>query len=202
MPKPRYTQVSLQATPYYHCVSRCVRRAFLCGSDTHTGISYEHRRQWIEDKLLELPKVFAIDICAYAVMSNHYHVVLHVNFECAMNWDRETVIQRWQLLFSGNTLAQRFSKGEKLLKVELELLDKLVEQWRKRLMDISWFMRVLNEAIARQANSEDGCTGRFWAAPMLPCICGTCASCTSEVDPNHRPDSRKRPWQRVWRMSI
>ena len=69
MTKPRREQISLEATPYYHCVCRCVRRAYLCGD------AYEHRRQWVEDKLLELAEVFCIDIAAYAVMSNHYHVV-------------------------------------------------------------------------------------------------------------------------------
>ena len=107
MPKPRHTQVSLDATPYYHCVSRCVRRAFLCGSDTVSGQSFEHRRQWIEDKLYELAQVFALDLCAYAVMSNHYHVVLHVDAAQAKSWSRETVIERWHRLFNGNLLSQR-----------------------------------------------------------------------------------------------
>ena len=58
MPKPRKSLISLQDTPYYHCVSRCVRRTFLCGVDESTGKSYEHRRGWIEDKMLALAKVF------------------------------------------------------------------------------------------------------------------------------------------------
>ncbi len=73
MPKPRKVQVSLETTPYYHCVSRCVRRAFLCGVDDLSGKSYEHRREWIVDRIKELVEIFAIDTCAYSVMSNHYH---------------------------------------------------------------------------------------------------------------------------------
>jgi len=83
MLKPRKAQISLAATSYYHCVSRCVRRAFLCGLDQLTGKSYEHRRGWSENKLLSLPSIFAIEIAAYAIMSNHYHVVLYVDSEQA-----------------------------------------------------------------------------------------------------------------------
>ena len=162
MPKPRHTQVSLDATPYYHCVSRCVRRAFLCGTDSQSGQSYEHRRQWIEDKLYDLAQVFALDLCAYAVMSNHYHVVLYVDAAQAQAWSREDVITHWHQVFNGTLLSQRHARGEALSRVELNVLDKDVVIWRQRLMDISWFMRVLNEAIARQANAEDHCTGRFW----------------------------------------
>ena len=162
MPKPRHTQVSLEATSYYHCVSRCVRRAFLCGTDEHSGQSFEHRRQWIEDKLYDLTRVFALDLCAYAVMSNHYHVVLHVDTVQVESWSREEVITRWHQVFNGTLFSQRHLRGEALSKVELRVQDKDVATWRQRLMDISWFMRVLNESIARQANTEDNCTGRFW----------------------------------------
>ena len=75
MPKPRKTLVFLEATPYYHCVSRCVRRACLCGEDTLTGYKCEHHRKWVEDRLLKLSNIFANNIAVYAAISNHYHVV-------------------------------------------------------------------------------------------------------------------------------
>mgnify|MGYP001362502162 CR=1 FL=1 len=67
MPKPRKQQVSVEATPYYHCVSRCVRQAFLCGTDSVSGQSYEHRRGWLEERsvaiqFLSYPKLPAIDM--------------------------------------------------------------------------------------------------------------------------------------------
>jgi REP element-mobilizing transposase RayT len=96
MTKPRKTLVSLAATPYYHCVSRCVRRAFLCGNDNN-GVSYEHRREWI-DRIIALAAIFAIDICAYAVMSNHYHVVLQIDKGEADAWSIDEVIERWHCL--------------------------------------------------------------------------------------------------------
>jgi REP element-mobilizing transposase RayT len=162
MPKPRKALVSLEATPYYHCVSRCVRRAFLCGKDDHSGQSYEHRRQWIEERMHLLAEVFALDLCAYAVMSNHYHVVLHVDRAQAERWDDDEVIRRWHRVFSGHPFTHRHLAGDSLLKAEQQVVSELAALWRSRLMDISWFMRCLNEAIARQANEEDHCTGRFW----------------------------------------
>lgn len=162
MTRPRNTQISLDATPYYHCVTRCVRRAFLCGEDKATGVSYEHRRQWIEDRLLQLQSVFSIDLCAYAVMSNHYHVVLHVDAEQAQSWQREEVIRRWHQLFKGTVLTQKVAKGQAINSAESKAVDDVVAVWRARLMDISWFIRSVNETIARAANVEDECRGRFW----------------------------------------
>lgn len=162
MPKARKTLISLEDTPYYHCVSRCVRRSYLCGEDKLTGINYEHRRQWVEDKLVILSGVFAIEICAYAVMSNHTHVVLRVNQSKAKSWTNHEVIDRWHQLYAGNYLSQRFLAGLKLNEAENKQLEIFVQTWRERLFNISWFMRNLNEHIARQANREDNCTGRFW----------------------------------------
>ena len=162
MPKPRKRLVSLSDTPYYHCISRCVRRAYLCGIDRKSGCSFEHRRQWIVERILLLSSVFTMDVCAYAVMSNHYHVVLHVNSAAAKQLSAREVATRWLRLFSGPTTVRNWLEGG-WLRSEERLR---VEQWcamvQKRLADISWFMRCLNEPIARLANAEDGCTGRFW----------------------------------------
>jgi REP element-mobilizing transposase RayT len=162
MARPRKHDICLDATPFYHCVSRCVRRAFLCGDDAHTGQSYEHRRAWVEDRLLSISHCFTIDICAYAVMSNHCHVVLHVDVQKAASLTTREVVERWHGLFAGNLLSQRFLAGHSLSDAEVRMLKKQVDTWRENLMSVSWFMRCLNEHIARRANQEDDCTGRFW----------------------------------------
>ena len=164
MTRPRTSLISLEATPYYHCVSRCVRRAFLCGEDDKTGQSYEHRRAWLEEKLLRLPEIFAIDIAAYAIMSNHYHVVLHINADKANAWSDVEVVERWHRLFNGTHHSNKFINNENLLDAERNKLQVDIDKWRLRLHDISWFMKVLNESIAREANAEDKCTGHFWEA--------------------------------------
>jgi REP element-mobilizing transposase RayT len=158
----RKTLVSLSATEYYHCFSRCVRRAFLCGTDEYSGVCYEHRRQWLEERLLFLVKYFAIDIAAYAIMSNHYHIVLHVNRTKALAWSERDVVKQWHGIFSGTALSSKFLSGEPVDPGEMAALQKLVACWRDRLMDISWFMRSLNQTIAQRANQEDHVTGRFW----------------------------------------
>ena len=84
MTRPRSQLVSIDDTPYYHIVCRCVRRTFLCGYDKATNTTcYEHRRQWIEDRIRLLASLFAVEICGYAVMSNHYHVVIKLTPDVA-----------------------------------------------------------------------------------------------------------------------
>jgi len=162
MPQPRNRQVSLDDTPYYHCISRCVRRAFLCGKDSHTGFDFEHRRQWIVDRIKLLCSVYAIDLCAFAIMSDHYHVVLRIDAAQAKQWSDIEVARRWMQIFSGPVLMHQYLGNADMTDPELDNVANLISTWRHRLADLSWFMRCLNEPIARLANAEDHCTGRFW----------------------------------------
>lgn len=140
-------------TPYYHCVSRCVRRAFLCGKDALTGYDFDHRRAWLEQRLQHLAGIFAIDLCAYAVMSNHYHVVLHIDTARLRGWDDAEIVARYGRL---HRLPEGFEDAD------AATVAKLLRRWRKRLGSISWLMKCVNEPLARLANKEDGCKGRFW----------------------------------------
>tara|TARA_R110002110_G_scaffold121431_2_gene297280 strand:+ start:112323 stop:113315 length:993 start_codon:yes stop_codon:yes gene_type:complete len=149
MTSSRSVQVNLEATPYYHCMTRCVRRSFLCGVDSYTNKDYSHRKEWMLARLKTLASVFSIKICAYAIMANHYHLVLHVDAATATQWSDTEVVQRWSAIYPRDA---RLNAKKKLKVLE----------WRSRLYDISWFMRCLNEPLARTANKEDCCKGRFW----------------------------------------
>lgn len=146
MTTSRQQLVSLEHTPYYHCVSRCVRRAYLCGHDATSGRDFSHRRNWIEARLGELASVFAIDLLAYAVMSNHYHLVIRLNPSLLSDATDEEIVERWRRIFS---VPDSFTQDD-------------VERWRERLSSLSWYMRCINEPLARWANREDDCSGRFW----------------------------------------
>ena len=163
MPQPRSSLVGLSDTPSYHVFSRCVGRAYLCGEDAHSGRSFEHRRGWIVERLKQLAGVFAVDVAAYAVMSNHLHLVRRIDVERVRGWDAEEVLRRWTQVFAGPLLVQRYlADRDALGEAETMAVLEWVETYRSWLADLSWYMRVLNESIARMANAEDSVTGRFW----------------------------------------
>ena len=101
---------------------------------TGAYFGFEHRRRWIEDRLLFLSSIFAIDIAAYAIMSNHYHVVLYVYREQGLSWNDAEVIERWHRLFKGSLLSRRCSRGDPLDKAEQHALAEQVAEWRQRLV--------------------------------------------------------------------
>lgn len=160
MAQARQSLIPEGSSGYFHCVNRCVRRSWLCGLDALTGRSFEHRRAWVEQRLLVLAEVFAVSIYAYAVMSNHMHVVMKLDAEAGNKWSDREVAERWCRLFPN-----RDDKNEEQVALRTEHIEanpERVAKYRSRLTSLSWFMRCLAEPIARRANGEDECTGRFW----------------------------------------
>lgn len=164
MPYPRYKQVNVSQTPYYHLISKCVRRAFLCGFDKETGESYEHRKDWVEKRLIKLSQAFNIGILAYAVMSNHTHLVVAIKTDESDSMSDMEVIKRWHTISKGSAESKELMRTGLFPedKFNAEKLRAYIQLIRKRLVDISWLMKLLNEYIARRANKEDQCTGHFW----------------------------------------
>lgn len=127
-----------------------------------SGRNFDHRKRWLVERIKHLSATFAIDVCAYAVMSNHYHLVLHVDMARAESWSEDEIVERWTELFPTNGKLIETLRLNADTKVARQQLSQQIALWRERLQDISWFMRCLNESVARQANREDECTGRFW----------------------------------------
>lgn len=152
-----------------HCYSRCVRRAFLCGVDHETETSYEHRKQWIRDRLEFVASVFAIDIMGFAVMDNHFHLICRTRPDISDTWSDEEVARRWYRLFPKRTPVNGHVPEPTQVELD-EILThesegdpaKRATELRRRLQNISWLMKGICEHISRRANREDEVTGAFW----------------------------------------
>jgi hypothetical protein len=156
MPKSRSSIVDENVTPWYHCISRCVRREPLCGGE------HAHRKQWIEERLKELGGVFSIECAGFSVMDNHMHLLLRLDSPLAAQWSAEEVARKWLGLFP-----LRDSDGKALAVSEARIQrfagnSEWVSKIRKRLADLGWYMKCLKEPIARRANREDDVSGAFW----------------------------------------
>jgi putative transposase len=163
LPRSKYVREGQEGV--YHCFSRCVRRAFLYGFDTLTHRDFSHRKTWLVDRLRYLAAIFAIEVCAYAVMDNHYHTILRTRPDIVASWSDREVATRWLTLFP-----HRRGIGRTAIPPLEEDICALVQcperiaVLRLRLCSLSWFMGRLNEFIARAANKEDSVRGRFWEA--------------------------------------
>ena len=137
----------------FHCINRCVRRCFLCGTDPLTGSNYEHRKDWIEERLEFLAGFFGIDVLGFSVLDTHFHVVLRNRPDVVKTWSDREVARRWLMLCP----LRRQSDGSPETPTQEELdalvgdLDRL-QELRTRLSHISWFMRMVSENIARRSN--------------------------------------------------
>ncbi len=147
----------------FHTYTRCVRRAYLCGEDPLTGNNFDHRKAWIQQRLEELSSTMAVEVCGFAVMSNHLHAVVRTRPDLVETWSDEEVARRWWCLFP----KRRDEQGNPAEPEEHELAmiaadSEALAERRRRLSSLSWFMRCLCEPIARRANKEDGVSGRFF----------------------------------------
>jgi REP element-mobilizing transposase RayT len=158
MTMPRRQLVDVAVTRYYHCISRCVRRAFLCGE------GFEHRKAWIEARLEVLAKQFAVSVCGFAILDNHLHVLCRLDPGVADGWTDEDVIRRWIAVYPPSCLdADDHTTLQAWIAHECQDSAR-VARYRQRLQDLGWFMKALKEPLARLANKEDGCKGTFWEA--------------------------------------
>lgn len=172
----------------FHLISRCVRRNHLCGTDRRTGRDYSHRKQWIRDRLQQLAAIFAVEVLSYAVMGNHLHLVIRTRPDLAAGWSPAELAARWWALFpqrrhsDGSASEPTAAELQKLIGSDVLTADK-----RRRLANVSWFMKCLAEPIAKRANREDEVTGHFWEArfkalPLLDEM--AIAACMAYVDLN------------------
>jgi hypothetical protein len=144
----------IQDAEFYHCLTRCVRNGWLWGVDTHAGRDCSHRKHWVLDQLRRQSRACAIDVCAYAVLPNHYELVLHVDRRRAWQWSAEEVLERWQHLY---TNAPRDT-----LEIRACATPMQIEVLRGQLCDFGWYMRCINQQLARRVRLEDGVEGAFW----------------------------------------
>ena len=161
LPRSQYVQEGQEGV--YHCFSRCVRRAFLCGFDVFTGRDFSHRKALLLARLRDLATIFAIEVCAYAILATHYHLIVRIRPDIVALWSDREVARRWLTLFP----RRRDPHGNPLAPEEKEICaladqKERISELRRRLSSLSCFMGQLNEFIARAANKEDRVKGRFW----------------------------------------
>ncbi len=158
----RAEQFAVDEVSIVHVVQRCVRRAFLAGMDRETGKDFGFRREWIRRRMEALASVFGVDVLTYAVLSNHMHLILRNRPDVVSAWTDEEVAIRWLKVFPGRRLEEHLGEPTKNDVETLVRDQERLQEIRSRLANISWFMRALSEPIARMANKQDECTGRFW----------------------------------------
>ncbi len=148
-----------------HVMNRTTRRCFLFGDDLLSGKNFDHRKVWVEDRLMLQSSLFGIDLLCYTVLSNHFHLVLRSRPDVVSTWDDTEVARRWLTLCP----VQKDEFGQAIEPTESDLNtirndDQLLVQIRRRLSDISWWMRLFCQNIAQRANLEEQETGKFFQA--------------------------------------
>ena len=143
----------------YQCSSQCVRRSSF-RDRTVGGLDLEHRRNWFYKRCEDLATIFSIQVCDAIAIDNQFHLNLRNRPDLAAKLSDREVVERW-LRLSSKRLDLKPEAKQKRIEKYLSKRDWIAER-RRRLSSISWFMRMLKEPIAREANAEDGVRGHFF----------------------------------------
>lgn len=162
MTTPRSLLVDQQAPLHYHLVSRCVRQSWLCGNAPGKKKNYDYRKNWLVKRLFHLARCFAVEIDAYAILSNHFHIVLYYDPLANQQWSNEEVAYRWVEAFPPVDKGEVIEELKTLRREQLLANQTLLSDRRRKLGCLSTFMKHLKQPIARRANKEDGCQGHFF----------------------------------------
>ena len=153
--------VDTAVTRWYHCISRCVRRAHLLGE---VGADAMDRKAWIERRLQELDQIFAVSVGGFSVMDSHLHLLVRLDTNEAAAWTDEEVIRRWFRLYPPRGADRKplaVAQIDELVKQRLKD-EKWVANARERLGSLGWFMKCLKEPLSRMVNKSEKCTGSFF----------------------------------------
>ena len=125
----------------YQVWARCVRQAFLMGIDAFAGTDYNHRRDWVVERLQLLTSSFAIDVGFFGILSNHLHLVLRTNPRLVKRMGAQEIARRWLRVFPGRRVLDGnwIEPTEEQVKALAEDKKK-IEVIRGRLSDVSWMM--------------------------------------------------------------
>ncbi|TWT66660.1 transposase [Allorhodopirellula solitaria] len=146
-----------------HVYTRVCRRCFPLGDDPDSGKNFDHRKVWVEEYLQQFAAYFGIDLIDFAILSNHFHLILRSRPDVVATWTDEEVARRWLMLCAH----RRKADGTPMLPTDPEIQSIVGcpikrEEIRHRLSSFSWWMRLLCQRVTMRANREDDQTGRFF----------------------------------------
>jgi hypothetical protein len=187
-----------------HVFNRTVRRCFLMGYDAISGKNFDHRKAWIEDYLRQFAAAFGIDLICYAIMSNHFHLILRSRPDVVATWDNREVARRWLMI-----CPERCSADLKPLPPNEAEINSIAncpvkcQEIRKRLSNFSWWMRLLCQRVAQRANNEEKGTRKVFSGSVRcdtldrrSVAVGVCRLCRPQSDPSRHGDNARieRPY--------
>ena len=138
---------------YYHCVSRIVHRQFLMGAA---------EKEYFRRLMRRVEGFCDVRILAYAIMDNHFHILLEVP-ESEPEIDDEELFRRMEFLYGGGRISELAGEiGRRREAGRDDLADSLKREYLYRMRDVSEFMKTLKQRFTQWYNHCSGLSGTLW----------------------------------------